>query len=67
MAIDQHTDFTVITPCASHESHADAYKMFKHWIRSTSLPDVLVCDDERGLGASEVFTDKLSVVHAHVI
>ena len=34
---------------------------FKHWIRWAGPPDVLVCDGERGLGASEIFTEKLSV------
>ena len=33
VALDQHTDFTVIAPCPSHESHAVAKKIFEHWIR----------------------------------
>ena len=60
VAVDQHTDYTVIAPCPSHESQAVAKKIFKHWIRWVGPPDVLVCDGERGLGASEVFTEKLS-------
>ena len=61
VAVDQHTDYTVIAPCTSHESQAVAKKMFKHWIRKAGPPDVLVCDGERGLGASEVFTEKPSL------
>ena len=61
VAVDQHTDYMVIAPCPSHESQAVAKKMFEHWTRWAGPPDVLVCDGERGLGASEIFTDKLSV------
>ena len=61
MARGRHTDYTMIAPCPSHESQAVAKKIFKHWIRWAGPPDVLVCDGERGLGASEIFTEKLSV------
>ena len=61
VAVDQHTDFTVTASCPSHESQAVAKKFFKHWIRSARPPDVMVCDGESGLGASEIFTEKLSV------
>ena len=57
VAVDQHTDYTVIAPCPSHESQAVAKKILKHWIRWAGPPDVLVCDGERGLGASEIFTE----------
>ena len=33
VAVGQHTDYTVIAPCPSHESQAVATKIFKHWIR----------------------------------
>ena len=61
VAVDQHTDYTVIAPCPSHESQAVAKKIFKHWIRWAGPPDVLVFDEVRGLGASAMFTEKLSV------
>ena len=61
VAVDQHTDNTVIAPCPSHEGQAVAKKIFKRWIRWAGHPDVLVCDGERGLGASEIFTKKLAV------
>ena len=60
-AVDQHTDFSAIAPCPSRESQAVAKKIFKHWTRLAKPPDALVCDGERGLGASEIFTEKLSV------
>ena len=61
VAVDQHTDYTVMAPHPSHESQAVANKFFKNWTRWAGPPDVLVCDGERGLGASEIFTEKLSV------
>ena len=61
VAVDQHTDFTVIAPCPRHESQAVATKIFKHWIQWAAPPDVFVCDGERGLGASGILTEKLSV------
>ena len=61
MAVDQHTAYTVIAPCPSHESQAVAKNIFKHGIRWAGPPDVLVCDGERGLGASLVFPEKLSI------
>ena len=51
VAVDQHTDKSVIAPCPSHESRAVAKHIFKHWTRLTGLPDVLVC--ATGSGASE--------------
>ena len=50
VAVDQHTDFSVIAPFRSHECQAVAKKIFAHWIRWAGPPDVLVCDGERGLG-----------------
>ena len=61
VAVDQLTHYTVIAPCPSHDSQAIAKKKIKHWIRWAGPPDVLVCDGERGLGAYEVLTEKLSV------
>ena len=61
VAVDRHTDYTVIAPCPGHESQAVAKKIFKHWIRWAGPQDVLVCDGERGLGAPEILTEKLSV------
>ena len=58
VAVDQHTEYTVIVACSSHESQAVAKKILKHWIRRAGPPDVLVCEKERGLGASEFFTEK---------
>ena len=51
----------MIAPCPSHESQAVAKKILKYWIRRAGPPDFLVCDGERGLGALEIFTEKLSV------
>ena len=31
VAVDQHTDYTVIASCTSHESQAVAKNIFKHW------------------------------------
>ena len=42
VAVDQHTDKTVIAPCLSHESQAVAKHMYKHWTRWAGPPDVLV-------------------------
>ena len=61
VAVNQHTDYTVIAPCPSHESQSVAKKIFRHWIRWAGPPDVLVCDGERCLGASDMFTEKLTV------
>ena len=61
VAVDQHTDHTQIAPCPSHESQAVAKKIFKHWTPWAGPPDVLVCDGERSLGASEIFTENLCV------
>ena len=61
VAVGQHTSYFVVAPCLSHESQAVATKTFKHGIRWAGPPDVLVCDGERGSGASEFFTEKLSV------
>ena len=58
VAVDQHTDFSVIAPCPSHESQAVAKHIFKHWTRWAGPLGVLVCDGERGLGASEIFKKK---------
>ena len=61
VAVDQHTDYTVIAPCPSHKSQTVAKKLFKHWIRWAGSPDVLrntLCDGERGQGASEILTEK---------
>ena len=66
VAVNQHTDDTVLAPCPSHESQAVAKKIFKHWTRWAGPPDVLVSDGERGLGASEIFTEKLSESGAQV-
>ena len=66
VAVDQHTDCTVVAPCPSHESEAGAKKIFEHWTRWAGPPGVLVCDGDRGLGASEIFTEKLSVSGAQV-
>ena len=54
MAVDHHTDVTVIAPCPSHESHAVAKKIFKQrmcWAFQASL-----CAMASAVGASEVFT-----------
>ena len=59
VAVDQHTDCTVIARCPSHESQAVANKILRHWLRWAGPPDVLVCDRERDRGAPEVFTEKL--------
>ena len=45
----------------SQESQAVAKEIFKHWNRWASPKDVLVCDGDRGLGASEAFTVRLPV------
>ena len=58
VAVDQHTDFSVIAPCPSHESQAVAKHIFKHWTRWAGPLGVLVCDGERGLGATEIFKKK---------
>ena len=44
VAVDQHTDYTVIAPCPSHKSQAVAKKIFKQWTRWAGPWDVLVCD-----------------------
>ena len=36
--VDQHTDYTVIAPCPSHESQAVGKKIFKQWIRRAGPP-----------------------------
>ena len=59
VAVDQHTDYTVIAPCPSHESQAVAQHIFKHWTRCTGPSDVLV-RRRAGPGASESFTGTLS-------
>ena len=63
VAVDQHTDCTVIAPCMSQprKPKAVAKKILKHWIRWAGPADILVFDGERGLGTSEVFKEKLSV------
>ena len=42
VAVDQHTDNTVIAPCPSHESQAVAKKIFQHWIPWAGPLDVSV-------------------------
>ena len=56
VAVDQHTDCTVIAPCPSHESQAVAKKIFKHRTRWAGPPDA--CDGERGLRALVILTEK---------
>ena len=58
VAVDQHNNFSVIAPCPSHESQIVAKNIFKHWTRWPGHPDVLLCDGERCLGASEFFFRK---------
>ena len=62
---DQHADFSVIAPCPSHEIKQFP-RRFTHWIRWARPTVALVCDGERGLGASEIFTEKLSILGTQV-
>ena len=59
VAVDQHTDCS--DRIMSQPREAVAKNIFKHWMRWAGPLDVLVCDGERGLGASELFTEKLPV------
>ena len=53
----QHTDFSVIATCPSHDSQAVAKKILQHWIRWAGPSGVLlVCRCERGLTSAEAFS-----------
>ena len=61
VAVDQHTEWTVIAPCRQPRESSLCQEDFQTLDSMGWTPDVLVCDGERGLGASEIFTEKLSV------
>ena len=57
VAVDQHTDYTVIAPCPSHESQAVVKKIFKHWTRWSGPPDALVWEPQRFSRKNSRFRD----------
>ena len=62
MAIDQHTDYTVIAPCPSHESQAVAKKYFSNTGLGVQETLTYWCATENGAWeVSEFFTETLSV------
>ena len=59
VAVDQHTDCTVIAPCASHESQAFVKKIFKHWTPWAG-PRTYWCVTESGVWEPLRFSQKNS-------
>ena len=51
VAVDQHTDFSVIAPCPSHESQAVAKNIFKHWTRCAGPSDMIGVRRRAGPGS----------------
>ena len=55
--LGQHTDFSLIATCPSHDSQAVAKKILQQWIRWAGPSGVLlVCRGERGFTSAEAFS-----------